>query len=154
MSSGPNVQFTNTSSGNIVSYHWNFGNGDTSNLRNPSVTYANIGSYTVLLTVTGSNGCQSVSAKIITVTSVGINELTDSPVNIFYSGHELVIDFNSMPSNAHIRVYDPIGKLLLNEYFKNSKIFTKQLQNISSEFILVDVQQNEKNISKKIILMN
>ena len=50
------VQFTDTSTGNITSRLWNFGDGTTSMQQNPSHTYQNIGSYTVSLTVTGSGG--------------------------------------------------------------------------------------------------
>ncbi len=50
------VQFTGTSTGNITSRLWNFGDGTTSTEQNPSHTYQNIGSYTVSLTVTGPGG--------------------------------------------------------------------------------------------------
>ncbi|MDD5570387.1 MAG: gliding motility-associated C-terminal domain-containing protein [Bacteroidales bacterium] len=38
-------------------YHWDFGDGDTSNLRNPNHTYTKSGTYTVKLIVTSQNGC-------------------------------------------------------------------------------------------------
>ena len=151
---GPTVQFTNSSVGNIVSYQWNFGNGETSTEQNPIITYSIIGSYTVVLTVTSSNGCQSVSAKIITVTTLGVGEVELETINIYYSGQELVIKFQSSPSNARIKIYDPIGKLLLNTNFNNSKIFTTQLENTASEFILVNVNDNEQSYSKKIVLLH
>ena len=83
---------------------------------------------------------------------VGINEFALELFNIYYSDNELVIKFQSAPLNARIRIYDPIGKLLLSSNFKNGIIFTTQLQNISPEFILVNVQENDQNISRKIIL--
>jgi len=43
------VQFTNTSDANRVSYVWNFGDGTTSDLKNPTHAYANRGQYTVTL---------------------------------------------------------------------------------------------------------
>ncbi|TQV84343.1 PKD domain-containing protein [Aliikangiella coralliicola] len=42
--------------GNIVSYSWDFGDGNSSTLENPSHTYSSIGSYTVSLTVTDNDG--------------------------------------------------------------------------------------------------
>ncbi len=48
------VQFINTSTGNPNSFFWNFGNGATSDLQNPSSVYVTPGTYTVSLTV--SNG--------------------------------------------------------------------------------------------------
>jgi gliding motility-associated-like protein len=50
------VNFANTSTG-AVSYVWNFGDGVTSTLPNPTHTYNNAGAYTVRLTSTGINGC-------------------------------------------------------------------------------------------------
>jgi len=54
------VQFTDSSfisSGNIVSWFWDFGDGKTSNLQDPSHTYASSGSYAVSLTTTSDSGC-------------------------------------------------------------------------------------------------
>ena len=50
------VQFTDTSSGVISSWFWNFGNGQTSTERNPRVTFNNVGTFNVFLTVTGPGG--------------------------------------------------------------------------------------------------
>lgn len=50
------VQFQNTSA-NAISYSWDFGDGSTSTVANPSHTYTAPGSYTVSLTVTSRNGC-------------------------------------------------------------------------------------------------
>ena len=53
------VGFTSTSSydpnGSIVSRSWNFGDGGTSSVTNPSHTYAAVGSYTVTLIVTDNS---------------------------------------------------------------------------------------------------
>ena len=51
-----NVQFTDNSTGNITSYYWDFGDGNTSTLQNPTNTYTLPGTYTVTETVTGPGG--------------------------------------------------------------------------------------------------
>jgi len=48
------VSFTDTSSGNPVSWVWNFGDGSTSDLQNPSHQYTQNGSYAVSLSVKNS----------------------------------------------------------------------------------------------------
>ena len=53
------VQFTNSSIGSGLTYHWNFGNANTSTDENPSNTYNNNGVYTVSLTSTNADGCSS-----------------------------------------------------------------------------------------------
>jgi gliding motility-associated-like protein len=50
------VNFTNQTGG-AVGYTWNFGNGDTSNVENPTYTYTGAGNFSVILTVTDTNGC-------------------------------------------------------------------------------------------------
>ena len=42
------------------SYAWDFGNGATSEMRNPNYQYTNAGLYTVTLTVTDALGGQDV----------------------------------------------------------------------------------------------
>ena len=50
-----NVSFTNTSTGVIWGYHWDFGDGNTSTARNPGHSYTT-GVYTVQLIVNGPGG--------------------------------------------------------------------------------------------------
>ena len=54
---GFTMSFTNTSTGSITGWLWEFGDSTTSTLQNPPVkTYSGQGSYTVSLTVTGPGG--------------------------------------------------------------------------------------------------
>jgi len=50
------VQFTDQSKGEITHWAWDFGDGNTSTVQNPSHTYETLGNYTVSLTVTNSGG--------------------------------------------------------------------------------------------------
>ena len=53
-----NAVFTNTTTGiGPFNYLWNFGDGGTSTLANPTHNYTGTGSYTVKLTVVDANGC-------------------------------------------------------------------------------------------------
>lgn len=69
---GKALQFNNTSTGDITSTHWDFGNGFTSNLENPLFQYAAPGTYDVTLTLTNSSGCQT--SKVL---EVNVYELPD-----------------------------------------------------------------------------
>lgn len=57
------VNFTNTSTGSITNYFWDFGNGNTSSLKNPGAIYNQAGTYTVLLVVTDANGDKDTLLK-------------------------------------------------------------------------------------------
>lgn len=50
------VSFSDQSTGNPTVWFWDFGNGATSTLKNPSTTYFLPGKYTVTLTVTNASG--------------------------------------------------------------------------------------------------
>ncbi|WP_183579965.1 gliding motility-associated C-terminal domain-containing protein [Mucilaginibacter sp. X5P1] len=56
-----------TSTATIKSWAWDFGDGQTSYVENPTNLYAKPGTYTVTLTVTDVNGCTSVYQKTIFV---------------------------------------------------------------------------------------
>ena len=51
------VNFIDSSHSNITSWLWNFGDGNTSTIQNPSHVYSIPGSYTVTLIVTSASGC-------------------------------------------------------------------------------------------------
>jgi gliding motility-associated-like protein len=60
------INFTDLSStpaGTITNWQWDFGDGGTSSLQNPSHTYNNVGFYTITLTVTSSTGCKSTISR-------------------------------------------------------------------------------------------
>ncbi|WP_083320974.1 GEVED domain-containing protein [Hymenobacter glacialis] len=64
------VQFTDASQNLPTSWLWNFGDGTTSTVQNPTHTYAGAGSYTVSLTATnafGTNATSRPDAVVITV---------------------------------------------------------------------------------------
>lgn len=58
------VTFSNNSSGTISSYFWDFGDGVTSSLANPSHTFNSLGKYTVKLTVSNSAGSSYTTKQI------------------------------------------------------------------------------------------
>ena len=65
------VHFTDTSTNAPVSWEWNFGDGSTSTLKNPSHQYTSGGTYTVVLTATNAGGSRTTtSSHYITVTSL------------------------------------------------------------------------------------
>ncbi|HYH15602.1 MAG TPA: PKD domain-containing protein, partial [Flavisolibacter sp.] len=68
----------------IVSYQWNFGDGNSSNQANPSHTYTTEGTYNVTLTVTTKTGC----TETITI---------DKAVKV---GTKPIADFSGLPLEA------------------------------------------------------
>jgi len=61
------VQFTNGSTGGSISYLWDFDNGVTDTILNPSMTFEDVLDYSVVLTVVDTNGCSDTATIVITV---------------------------------------------------------------------------------------
>ena len=75
------VDFTNFSSANSVSWNWDFGNGNSSNLENPPQQfYASTGNYTVVLDVASINGCVNSQSQVINVYQSPIPDFTPTSV--------------------------------------------------------------------------
>jgi len=89
------IQFTGSgtdSDGNVVSFYWDFGDGETSNEQNPSHTYMEKGDYTVRLTVTDDkNATDSDSIPV---------HVTESPES-YKSSCRDDITFQQLDSNAY-----------------------------------------------------
>jgi PKD repeat protein len=66
---GQDVLFTDTSTGNPTSWEWNFGDGGTSALQNPTHRFASAATYAVKLTVSSASGSDATT-KTVVVTAV------------------------------------------------------------------------------------
>lgn len=81
-SAGQIMQFTDTSSGNPATWLWNFGDGTTISVRNPSHSYATAGSYTVVLTTANATGFKSASRTVVvTANALPAASFTYSPAS-------------------------------------------------------------------------
>ena len=77
----------------IVSWDWDFGNGDSSTDSNPTYTYQTPGVYNISLTVTTSNGCADTETKPAFAQAIGpdvnfgANSLTvgDAPLTVNFT---------------------------------------------------------------------
>ena len=73
------VQFTDTSANSPTSWLWSFGDGGTSSSQNPSHTYTNAGTYSVMLTVTNVAGSNTYIMKSgITITASSVSAPTST----------------------------------------------------------------------------
>ncbi|MBD3225483.1 MAG: PKD domain-containing protein [Caldithrix sp.] len=76
------VSFTDQSSGEIDSWNWDFGDGNTSTAQNPSHEYTSPGTYTVSLTVSGPDGSDTeTKTDYITVYESITADFSGSPTS-------------------------------------------------------------------------
>ncbi len=77
---GSPVSFNDQSSAGagaiITAWSWNFGDGGTSGIQNPDHTFDSLGSFTVTLTVTNSNGCISTITHSVNILPAPVASFT------------------------------------------------------------------------------
>lgn len=64
---GNSFTYTNTSTGSITSYNWKLGDGIATTQTSVVYTYATSGTFSVMLTATGTNGCKDSVTQTVTV---------------------------------------------------------------------------------------
>lgn len=163
---GTNVTFTDNSSNTPTEWLWEFGDGTTSTLRNPTHAYSSANTYTVTLTVTNSFGNNSitkssyirvgkapVAAYIGSPTTINTgehvqftNQATNSPTSFLWSFGD---GSNSTEQNPN-HTYNSAGiytvKLTVtNDFGTNAKTNTKYIIANGTGAAITDVEGNTYN---------
>jgi len=73
---------SNDIDGTIIAYNWDFGDGNTEAGMETTHTYATVGTYTVVLTVTDNEGLTDTDEAIVTVTEVAANVMHIADINM------------------------------------------------------------------------
>jgi gliding motility-associated-like protein len=110
------ILFKDTSLGQIINWHWNFGNGITSNLKNPAIQHYPVTNgtlYPVTLTITDTAGCIQSAKKTIK----SVNNCFIAVPNAFTPNNDGLNDF-LYPVNAYkatnllFQVFNRFGSLV------------------------------------------
>jgi len=144
-----------------VTYHWDFGDGNTSSSQYPTHGYTTIGSYLVCLSITDSAGCQSTycdsinsvdTINIMNPVLAGIQAITKNQNNIvslypnpFSNTCTIRIDGNNL-SNAEFNVYDLLGQEIKSISIGNNKEITLSRDNLSSGMYFYRLIQNKTEV--------
>ena len=86
--------------GGIVSWNWDFDDGDSSTAQNPKHDYQKGGTYTVRLTVTDDAGEPTTVSRTVTVTA-SLDGLWNGQItNLGGAGINLILDLNHSPTGT------------------------------------------------------
>jgi PKD repeat protein len=80
---GETVQFADTTAGGPTSWQWNFGDGATSTVKNPSHAFGRTGSYTVTLVARNSSiskqGSRAITVATVVVLAASVTHTPSHP---------------------------------------------------------------------------
>jgi len=116
------IHFTDQSTGNPTNFMWDFGDGGSSNLQNPSHTYSTAGTYNVSLIIFGNN-CQSQVNHSVTVAGGSSNYSVSGTVSAGSNTLDLGAVFLLNPSTGNIyaqTTVDSMGGYYFNNVLNGS----------------------------------
>ena len=93
------VQFTGTTSRNVSSWFWDFGDGTNSTMQNPSHEYSSDGSYTVNLTITDQDSGDTFSAEKPGYINAYIEPVAAFSADIYSGQAPLTVNFADTSTN-------------------------------------------------------
>jgi uncharacterized delta-60 repeat protein len=150
-----NLFIVNTSSGNIISYLWDFGDGNTSTNPYPSHTYATAGNYYVCLTVFDSlcsnTFCDSLLYRssgiktiyVISPSQVSIKEtnITDITIKIYPNPTSGIFFLESNLMGKVYTISDMHGRVITQNTIDNTLMpINLEMQANGVYFIKIDTQ--------------
>ncbi len=114
--SGNTATFTNSSSSatSTLNYSWDFGDGNTSSIQNPSHTYATNGTYTITLIASDCIFSDTIT-KTIQIGTNSMEENTNTNFEFYPNPttHQITINVEKQLLGSVYMIYDYSGKSIL-----------------------------------------
>ncbi len=147
------VSFNDGTSGGPLKWHWDFGDGDTSNVQNPSHTYAANGDYAVTLTATNDCGDNSF-IDTVSITTIGAPERVLEQMTLYPNPTQGTIHVE-IPESVllhKIHITDISGKMIRDLGYNNATgTVTIGLSDLPEGVYLADLQTSVGSITYRII---
>jgi PKD repeat protein len=151
--SGNTATFTNlsTSIANTLNYSWNFGDGNTSSIANPSHTYTSSGTYTITLIASNCIFSHTIT-KTIQVGALSINENAVGNFEFYPNPttNQITIKVDNQLLGSVYTIYDTIGKSVLNGKI-SSELNVIDLGNLSNGVYIIEVASEGNYFKNKFI---
>jgi bacillolysin len=125
------INFSDISFSNPTTWTWDFGDGNTSNMQNPSHTYLNEGVYTVKLIVSNSFGVDS----LVELDYITVDKPNGPQVNDESSCLASAITFNATPSSSGAVIHWYQNQTGGNPIFSGSTYTTPVLSSSSTYYV-------------------
>lgn len=153
---GTAFSFSENSTGGVApyTYNWDFGDGNTSSMANPTHTYASAGTYTVTLWITESSMLGQVDDSTLTVVVDPCSSVEESLVNTIemYPNptKDGMVQFSNIENNTTVTVYNLVGAVVYNTIINNAQSI--DFSNLNKGSYVVSLTTNNKSAIKKLII--
>ena len=146
------VNFTDTSSG-ATSWSWDFGDGTTSTLQNPSHTYAATGNYNVALYIENLNKSWDEINHPITLSTMGLADNSKGLFQLYPNPTNgiVTISLAKSASKVNCQIIDYSGKIVLEQELSDSQLFNVNVENLASGMYFIKIAMDESVGFAKII---
>lgn len=144
-------QFTDSSTA-ADTWMWDFGDGNSSNLQNPTHTYTSVGIFTVTLTAT--NGCGTDTISKVIDTTVGVEEAFASQVKVWPNPSSGTFQLElpgGLTEAVELRVSDLYGKAV-KEALVESGTATVDLQGFARGVYVLELRYLNASYKAKLVL--
>jgi PKD repeat protein len=149
--------FTNTSTGENITYLWDFGDGNSATTRDAVHSYANGGTYTVTLTV--ANACDTLTQTFdVAIAGVGIgDDLLANSINIFPNPTTDMININlsGLNEDVEVTVADATGRILFKDVitrFEQANTTRYDLSDEAKGVYTVMFKMGERRLARRVVL--
>jgi PKD repeat protein len=151
------VNFTCNTLG--ANYLWDFGDGNTSTLQNPSHTYLAAGNYNVTLSVT--NDCGNVNSnQLVNVSTIGVLENESSHFISIYPNPNVGIfnvSFNGIPAGEYqISILNSLGQKVIEKSIKidlKNSTYLIADENLLSGVYFIKIDSKEVSYCERIVIL-
>lgn len=145
--------FTDGSSG-ATSWHWDFGDGNTSTLQNPVHTYATTGTYIITLTINGGTCISTRTINDVLGVQTTNNQLIPTVALMPNPSSDFVtVQLNrAIEEDLLIQIFGVDGRVLQTaNLLQGSTQFTLNIENLPSAVYLVKIQGLTFSETRKLV---
>lgn len=130
----------------IDSVLWDFGDGETATVLNPTHVYETIGTYTVWFYAYGPCNTDSVSLSV-SIDDVGIN-VNQSALKIYPNPANNSLTLDGLLINSHVEVSSLAGQILFSTQTKKEELFINTTSFSAGIYLVTVYSENGKETYK------
>lgn len=147
-----NFLFNSVETG-MASYLWEFGDGATSTIEDPSHTYTADGTYNVCLTITNAQNCSTKNCISLNTLTFSTNEFAQIDFKLFPNPTtgELNIEIPSEFENGEVSILDLMGRKVFVKNIQNSGIMNIQVSDLVAGSYIIQIKNNNGISTKAFI---